>query len=155
MADGVGTQHALASRLVSYISYRSITTDYNPPFIFIVTNLKLAPLNKMSSAAFGETLQFVTNVKLHELEKHRQAFSAHAEKVLERAHAAPDAIARVDALVKGIEEWQGTWSAETGNLKNIQAWIEEVSSYYYSFVFRKLSYSIFRRKETQAFRRRL
>lgn len=84
----------------------------------------------MSSAAFSETLQFVTNVKLQELEKRRQAFGQHASKVLAEAQKHDhDLIQKVLILVEGITSWPGLRTSD-GNLKlnNIQRWLNQVRS---------------------------
>lgn len=89
----------------------------------------------MSSAAFSETLQFVTNVKLQELEKRRQAFGQHASKVLADAQKYDtDLIQKVTILLEGITSWPGLKLSDGNlNLDNIQCWLHQVY----------LSYSLF------------
>nr|AEN94428.1 reverse transcriptase-like protein [Philodina roseola] len=79
----------------------------------------------MSSAAFSETLQFVTNVKLQELEKRRLAFGQHASKVLAEAQKHDhDLIQKVMILVEGIRSWPGLKISDGNlNLNNIQRWL--------------------------------
>jgi len=82
----------------------------------------------MSSAAFSETLQFVTNVKLQELEKRRQAFGQHALRVLADAQKYDnDLIQKVTTLVDGITSWPG-FRISDGNVNpgNIQRWLHQV-----------------------------
>jgi len=82
----------------------------------------------MSSAAFSETLQFVTNVKLQELEKRRQAFGQHALRVLADAQKYDnDLIQKVTTLVDGITSWPG-FRISDGNVnpENIQRWLHQV-----------------------------
>jgi hypothetical protein len=83
----------------------------------------------MSSTAFSETLQFVTNVKLQELEKRRQAFGQHASKVLTDAQKHNnDPIQKVTILVDGITSWPGLRISDGNlNLNNIQHWLHQVS----------------------------
>jgi hypothetical protein len=82
----------------------------------------------MSSAAFSETLQFVTNVKLQELEKRRQAFGQHALKVLADAQQHDnDLIQKVTTLIDGIMSWPGFRMADGNlNLSNIQRCLHQV-----------------------------
>ncbi|KAI5115889.1 hypothetical protein M0805_004500 [Coniferiporia weirii] len=80
----------------------------------------------MSTEAFGETLQFITKVKLDELEKRRQGFSVHAAEVLAKAkaHGDTDPIERLSVLVKGMEDWSGAWSPDM-NLEDIKRYMEQ------------------------------
>ena len=82
----------------------------------------------MSSTAFGETLQFVTKVKLAELEKRRLAFADHSSTVLSNANSCgDDLILKANVLVEGIKSWSGTWSMEGSmSLDNIEGWLEQV-----------------------------
>ena len=59
----------------------------------------------MSAEAFGETLQFITNVKLEELEKRRQKYSDHLARVLAKAGEINDSdlIARLVVLIDGMK----------------------------------------------------
>ncbi|KAF8811893.1 hypothetical protein BYT27DRAFT_7221290 [Phlegmacium glaucopus] len=65
-----------------------------------------------SDSSFGQTLQFITSIKLHELEKQRLAYQAHA-KVIDEANAygeAGDIIKKVQVLVKAVKSWTGSGS---------------------------------------------
>lgn len=79
-----------------------------------------------SSPAFGETLQFITQVKLHELEKRRDAYEAHAKSILSTAQKEEgDPIKQNEILLDGIKSWSG-WSAEGDlNVTNIELWVEQ------------------------------
>ncbi|KAG5643115.1 hypothetical protein DXG03_001541 [Asterophora parasitica] len=64
----------------------------------------------MASAGFGQTLQFITSIKLQELEKQRLAYQDHA-KVLVEADAADDnLIAKCEILLRAVESWSGPGS---------------------------------------------
>lgn len=85
-----------------------------------------------SDSSFSQTLQFITSIKLQELEKQRQAYKAHA-KVLEEADATgDDLIKKVEILAKAIKSWTGSGALPRGNAKivggklslgNLQFWI--------------------------------
>ena len=65
-----------------------------------------------SDSSFGRTLQFITSIKLNELEKHRLAYQAHA-KVIGEANAygdAGDIIKKVQVLAKAVKSWTGSGS---------------------------------------------
>ncbi|KAI5117648.1 hypothetical protein M0805_001304 [Coniferiporia weirii] len=80
----------------------------------------------MSTEAFDETLQFVTNVNLNELGKRHQAFSAHASEVLSKPKACDDIdpIGRLSVLVESVEEWSGSWFPDM-NFGDIKRYIEQ------------------------------
>ena len=62
----------------------------------------------MTSTAFSQTLQFITSIKLQELEKQRVAYQVHA-KVPEEASAAGDnLLSRVEILLKAVRSWSGS-----------------------------------------------
>lgn len=85
-----------------------------------------------SSAGFGQTLQFITSIKLQELEKQRLAYQAHA-KVLEEANAAGnDPIAKVEILLKAVRSWSGSGSINLEsnlggklNTSNLDFWLPQ------------------------------
>ena len=78
------------------------------------------------------TLQFITSVKLQELEKQRLAYQAHT-KVLEEANAAgDDLIRKVEILLEGVRSWSGSGvlgpkSTLGGklNLWNLEFWLRQ------------------------------
>ncbi|KAG6916815.1 hypothetical protein DXG01_005197 [Tephrocybe rancida] len=84
------------------------------------------------SAAFGQTLQFITSIKLQELEKQRLSYQEHA-KVLEEAEACGDnLVAKVELLLKAVESWSGSGSVGSHsnlgnklNLANLRLWLPQ------------------------------
>ncbi|EJC99768.1 uncharacterized protein FOMMEDRAFT_127959 [Fomitiporia mediterranea MF3/22] len=64
----------------------------------------------MSNDAFSETLQFITTVKLNELNKRNDKFVEHASQVTKDAseHAGIDPVTRLELLVKGLDAWPNT-----------------------------------------------
>lgn len=65
----------------------------------------------MSSEAFGETLHFITNVKLEELEKRKLKYTEHHDAVVSKAKDADDEpLKHLEVLVRGMNDWPGAWS---------------------------------------------
>ncbi|KLO19096.1 hypothetical protein SCHPADRAFT_912892 [Schizopora paradoxa] len=81
----------------------------------------------MSTEAFSETLQFITNVKLQELDKRRANFAEHAAEVLREASDEKDAIEKLTILVDGMENWPGKWSSNLSR-KDIVRWLAQAKS---------------------------
>ncbi len=81
----------------------------------------------MSTEAFSETLQFITNVKLQELEKRRTNFAGHASEVLHAASEEGDPIEKLSILVKGMEDWPGKWSSNLSRT-DITRWLSQAQS---------------------------
>jgi len=81
----------------------------------------------MSTEAFSETLQFITNVKLQELEKRRSNFAGHATDVLQAAEDEEDAIEKLSILVEGMEDWPGKWSSNFSRT-DITRWLSQAQS---------------------------
>lgn len=84
-----------------------------------------------SESSFGQTLQFITSVKLQELEKLRLAYQAHA-RVLQDADAATDDITKVEILAKAIQSWGGSGKLDKSqvvggklSLHNLSFWLEQ------------------------------
>jgi hypothetical protein len=81
------------------------------------------------SAAFSETLHFITSVKLDELEKQRIAYKEHAH-VIDTARARGESsIERVELLLGAIRSWPG-YGASRGvasklNLENLDCWLSQ------------------------------
>ncbi|KAG9221393.1 hypothetical protein CCMSSC00406_0009842 [Pleurotus cornucopiae] len=71
-----------------------------------------------NSAALGQTLHFITKIKLQELEKQRLAFEAHA-KVLEEANSTTDLTQRVELLLKAVRDWSGSGGFKDPTAKQI------------------------------------
>ncbi|KDQ56321.1 hypothetical protein JAAARDRAFT_179811 [Jaapia argillacea MUCL 33604] len=82
------------------------------------------------STALGQTLHFITSIKLKELERQRDTFTAYANKVLGEAEATSDPVTRVSVLIKGIQEWSGLADSisPTHNLDNIEKWLDQARS---------------------------
>ncbi|GLB44597.1 putative reverse transcriptase (RNA-dependent DNA polymerase) [Lyophyllum shimeji] len=85
-----------------------------------------------TSAAFGQTLQFITSIKLQELEKQRLSYQEHA-KILEEVDAAnDDLISKCEILLKAVESWSGSGlvmaSTNLGgklNIHNLHLWLPQ------------------------------
>jgi hypothetical protein len=86
----------------------------------------------MNSATFSKTLQFITSVKLQELEKQRQAYQAHAKVLDEAAAAGDDLIQKVEILLKAVQAWSGSGALQSTstlggklNLFNLHLWLPQ------------------------------
>jgi hypothetical protein len=81
------------------------------------------------ASSYNKTLQFITAVKLQELEKQSQAFQTHA-CVLNEAKATADPVARVELLLKAATSWSGALSSSvisgTLDLDNLELWLRQV-----------------------------
>ncbi|PPQ90279.1 hypothetical protein CVT25_013104 [Psilocybe cyanescens] len=90
--------------------------------------------NNNAKSSFGQSLQFITEIKLQELEKQRLAYQIHA-KVLERAKVLEecgDLLKKVEVLAKAVKSWTGSgelnYSKIVGGklqLKNLEFWIQQ------------------------------
>ena len=69
----------------------------------------------MASEAFGETLQFITTVKLQEVEKRSDAYAEALEA---------DPIKKPSVLVRGMRSWPGAWSSNF-KLDDVGRWLEQ------------------------------
>ncbi|KAF8890697.1 hypothetical protein BD779DRAFT_243141 [Infundibulicybe gibba] len=85
-----------------------------------------------SSGSFNQTLQFITTIKLQELEKQRQAYQSQAKVLSESAALGDDSIARLELLHKAISAWAGPGAikndAAIGSkliLKNLSHWLDQ------------------------------
>ena len=79
----------------------------------------------MASEAFGETLQFITTVKLQEVEKRSDAYAEHSAEVLADAEALEaDPIEKPSVLVRGMRSWSGAWSLNF-KLDDVGRWLEQ------------------------------
>lgn len=80
------------------------------------------------ASSFSKTLQFITAVKLQELDKQSQAFQAHA-RVLDEAKATADPVARVELLRKAATSWSGALSTSvikgTLDVDNLELWLRQ------------------------------
>ncbi|KAM6494321.1 hypothetical protein JOM56_010682 [Amanita muscaria] len=81
------------------------------------------------SSSFSKTLQFITSVKLQELEKQRQAYQAHHIRVLDEAKLTSPPIARVEILLEAARSWSGALSNNVINgvldLDNLELWLHQ------------------------------
>jgi len=91
-----------------------------------------APASSTSSS-FGQTLQFITDIKLQEVEKQRLAYQEYA-KVLNNARTLGekgDILGKVEILVKAVKSWPGSGSLDANNqtvggklqLDNLEFWL--------------------------------
>ncbi|TDL26815.1 reverse transcriptase-like protein [Rickenella mellea] len=83
-----------------------------------------------TSAAFGETLQFITNVKLEELEKRRVGFEKHAEELLAKAKKYDNNPAeKLSLLLEGLRAWPGSWTSESDlSVKNVEQFVNQAKN---------------------------
>jgi hypothetical protein len=86
----------------------------------------------MTSTAFSQTLQFITSIKLQELEKQRVAYQAHAKVLEESTAAGDDLISRVEILLKAVRSWSGSGMVDPSstlggrlNLQNLDLWMPQ------------------------------
>lgn len=77
----------------------------------------------MPTEAFGETLQFITDVKLHELSKRQQKFAEHASNIARDKALQSDYVSQLKTLVEGIKAWPGAWSDDF-SLPNMNRFLE-------------------------------
>lgn len=78
-----------------------------------------------STQAFGETLQFITDVKLRELEKRSERFNEHVENVHAKAKEKEDKpVDKLAILVEGMKSWLRGWSSNWSRL-DVEHWIEQ------------------------------
>ena len=77
------------------------------------------------SSAFSQTLQFITSVKLRELQHQSETFSNHVNDVIDRASMAGNDIDRVQELLDGVKAWKGLGGLTTTDipLDNIQLYV--------------------------------
>ena len=77
------------------------------------------------SSAFSQTLQFITSVKLQELQRQSETFSHHVDGVISRAGTAENDIARVQELLDGVHAWTGLGGLAATDipLDNIQLYV--------------------------------
>lgn len=82
-------------------------------------------------SSFGQTLQFITSIKLQELEKLRLAYQAHAQ-VLQDAEAATDDITKVEILAKAVQSWAASGLLDDSqivggklSLHNLSFWLQQ------------------------------
>ena len=80
------------------------------------------------ASSYSKTLQFITSVKLQELEKQSQAFQTHA-RVIDEAKATTDPVARVELLRKAAKSWSGALSNSVIkgalDMDNLELWLRQ------------------------------
>ena len=80
------------------------------------------------ASSFSKTLQFITAVKLQELDKQSDAFRSHA-RVLADAKATVDPVAKVELLRKAAVSWSGSLSNTVVkgvlDLDNLELWLRQ------------------------------
>ncbi|KIM41934.1 hypothetical protein M413DRAFT_445137 [Hebeloma cylindrosporum] len=87
-----------------------------------------------STSSFSQTLQFITDIKLQELEKQRLAYKAHA-KIIDEANAfgaQGDILKKIEILTKAVKSWSGSGSLSEqkivgGKLQmtNLEFWLQQ------------------------------
>jgi len=91
------------------------------------------PNASKAKSSFGQTIQFITEIKLQELETQRLAYKEHA-KVLDTAKAigeTSDVIKKVEILTKAIKSWTGSGSVTEGKvgaklqLDDLDFWLQQ------------------------------
>ena len=77
------------------------------------------------SSAFSQTLQFITSVKLQELQRQSETFSQHVDDVIDRASMTENDIDKVQKLLDGVNTWTGLGGLTTTDipLENIQLYV--------------------------------
>ena len=79
----------------------------------------------MGSSAFSQTLQFITSVKLQELQRQSETFSKHVDNVIDDASMTENDIDRVQELLDGVKAWKGLGGLTATDLPldNIQQYV--------------------------------
>ncbi|KAF9022947.1 hypothetical protein BDZ89DRAFT_1018497 [Hymenopellis radicata] len=88
------------------------------------------PTKTMATSAFGQTLQYITTIKLEELERQRDACTKYVQQTIEQASAHPDPIKRARVLVRGIDNWKGLGSLVSAevNLTTYKQWLHQAQN---------------------------
>ncbi|KAF9543838.1 hypothetical protein CPC08DRAFT_824122 [Agrocybe pediades] len=86
------------------------------------------------NSSFGQTLQFITDIKLQEVEKQRLAYQEYA-KVLDTARTLGekgDILGKIEVLVNAVKSWPGSGSLDSTQtvggklqLQNLEFWLEQ------------------------------
>lgn len=87
-----------------------------------------------SGSSFGQTLQFITDIKLQELEKQRKLYQAHA-RIVDEARALGangDVLKQVALLAKAVKAWTGSGALTSErtvggrlNLYDLEFWLQQ------------------------------
>ena len=123
--DGPGQ---VANHLTSFLLY---TTSQGPTEVRLPSHLptrfvsSYVFLRSTGSSAFSQTLQFITSVKLQELQRQSETFSQHVDSVIDRARTAGNDIDRVQNLLDGVNTWTGLGGLTATDipLENIQLYV--------------------------------
>lgn len=82
------------------------------------------------SAAFGQTLQFITSIKLEELEKQRLAYEAHSLVLQRVSQIKDDHVHKVEMLLDAVRSWSGSGALDASSavgakldLHNLELWL--------------------------------
>src|SRR5689334_649584 len=97
------TQGLLSYKRVTHPLLSSQTSTFSHRF-------QSAQYTTMSNSAFSQTLQYITRIKLVELERQRSACRQYVQDTLDAANLAPNALERVSVLLKAIRKWNGQTS---------------------------------------------
>jgi len=124
------------SRLATLISLLLCATGHDPtkvrPHNYLSSHLISSSVfpHSTGSSAFSQTLQFITSVKLQELQRQSETFSKHVDDVIDRACMAENDIDKVQKLLDGVNTWTGLGGLTTTDipLENIQLYVR--SSYH-------------------------
>jgi hypothetical protein len=79
-------------------------------------------------SAFGESLSYITHIKLQELETQRLAYQKHARVITEAASFGASSVARVDHLLAAVLKWPGYGAGASPpelDLDNIVHWLKQ------------------------------
>ncbi|KAJ3934205.1 MAG: hypothetical protein NXY57DRAFT_714525 [Lentinula lateritia] len=60
-----------------------------------------------SASAFGQTFQYITAIKLHELEKQRETCMKYVDDTLADVKIAKNPVSQLDILLNRIHGWKG------------------------------------------------
>lgn len=82
-------------------------------------------LYSTGSSAFSQTLQFITSVKLQELQRQSETFSKHVDDVINSGSMTETDIDKVQKLLDGVKAWKGLGGLTTADLPldNIQLYV--------------------------------
>ncbi|CAK5275795.1 unnamed protein product [Mycena citricolor] len=82
------------------------------------------------SSSFGKTLQYITSLKLEELEKQRLAYASHLSILGRASDCGDDLVRRVELLLEGVRSWHGSGAVDRQSmisgkldLANLDLWL--------------------------------
>lgn len=96
-----------------------------PKYVSFRLGSSFVSLCSVGSSAFSQTLQFITSVKLQELQRQSETFSKHVDDVINSASMTEDDIDKVQKLLDGVKAWKGLGGLTTTDLPldNIQLYV--------------------------------